>query len=39
MADANNPWDSAPAADSAAQSADARGGGVFSPPVAVVQTG
>ena len=25
MADQNNPWDTTPAADSAAQSADARG--------------
>lgn len=31
MADQNNPWDSAPATDSAAQSADAWGGGSATP--------
>lgn len=39
MADQNNPWDTTPAADSAAQSADARGTPLLHRLTAVVLTG
>jgi glycine betaine/proline transport system permease protein len=39
MADQSNPWDTAPAADSAAQSADAWGTSTPRRPMAAVPTG